>query len=224
VRPSTNTFNDSLFAERGTNFELGLRQLSTRNFSFDFAVYDFQLQNTIVSKKINNADYFENAGRTSQKGIEGRVTWTALRNRGLVLSDLKISNSYTYNHYRFRQYSSKGNDYSGNKLTGVPPVVNVSTIDATLLKKGYLNITGTYVDHVPLDDANSFFANEYLLLGGRMGYRSSLNKIKLDVFMGIDNALNRKYSLGNDLNASGLRFYNAAAPRNYYAGLVLKTL
>jgi iron complex outermembrane receptor protein len=39
------------------------------------------------------------------------------------------------------------------------------------------------------------------------------------VFAGIDNALDEKYSLGNDLNAFGGRYYNAAMPRNYYAGL-----
>jgi iron complex outermembrane receptor protein len=39
------------------------------------------------------------------------------------------------------------------------------------------------------------------------------------VFAGIDNALDETYSLGNDLNAIGGRYYNAASPRNYYIGL-----
>ena len=33
--------------------------------------------------------------------------------------------------------------------------------------------------------------------------------------------LDEKYSLGNDLNAIGGRYYNAAAPINYYFGLNL---
>jgi iron complex outermembrane receptor protein len=224
VRPSTNTFNALLNAESGTNYELGLRQISSKGFSLDLTAYNFQLDQTIVLRhQSDGAEYFVNAGRTSQKGIEARLTWMPLVQSGLFLSDLKISNSYTYNHYRFKHFASDAEDYSGNQLTGVPPVVNVSTIDATILKKGYANLTATYVDHVPLNDANQFYANEYFLVGGRVGYKLELHQVNIDLFAGIDNALNRKYSLGNDLNAAGFRFYNAAAPRNYYFGLTLKT-
>jgi iron complex outermembrane receptor protein len=41
----------------------------------------------------------------------------------------------------------------------------------------------------------------------------------LDFFAGIDNLLNQKYSLGNDLNAVGGRYFNAAPGRNYFAGV-----
>jgi iron complex outermembrane receptor protein len=41
----------------------------------------------------------------------------------------------------------------------------------------------------------------------------------MDLFAGVDNATNKRYSLGNDLNAAGNRYYNAAAGRNFYAGL-----
>jgi iron complex outermembrane receptor protein len=41
----------------------------------------------------------------------------------------------------------------------------------------------------------------------------------LEVYFGADNLLNQKYSLGNDLNAVGNRYYNPSPLRNYYAGL-----
>lgn len=41
----------------------------------------------------------------------------------------------------------------------------------------------------------------------------------LGFFGGIDNILNQKYSLGNDLNAMGGRYYNAAPTRNFYIGV-----
>jgi iron complex outermembrane receptor protein len=40
-----------------------------------------------------------------------------------------------------------------------------------------------------------------------------------ELFIGADNLLDEKYSLGNDLNAFGGRYYNASPPRNYYIGL-----
>ncbi|MEQ9413093.1 MAG: hypothetical protein RIF39_04650 [Cyclobacteriaceae bacterium] len=43
--------------------------------------------------------------------------------------------------------------------------------------------------------------------------------IPINFFAGGDNLLDKTYSLGNDLNAFGGRYFNAAAGRNYYAGL-----
>ena len=63
---------------------------------------------------------------------------------------------------------------------------------------------------------------EYFLLGARVGYQAALSdNFSFEVFTGIDNALDKRYSLGNDLNAVGGRYYNAAAPRNFYVGVKL---
>jgi iron complex outermembrane receptor protein len=56
-----------------------------------------------------------------------------------------------------------------------------------------------------------------------VGFRRILpgGKFRLDVFTGIDNVFDVRYSLGNDFNAAAGRYYNAAPGRNYYAGLSL---
>ena len=41
----------------------------------------------------------------------------------------------------------------------------------------------------------------------------------MELFAGVDNLLNKKYSLGNDINAAANRFYNAAPARNAYGGM-----
>jgi iron complex outermembrane receptor protein len=59
-------------------------------------------------------------------------------------------------------------------------------------------------------------------LGTRIGWRKDLKKKnKLELFAGIDNAFDVTYSLGNDINAAGGRYYNAAPGRNYYGGVSL---
>ncbi|HEX6889726.1 MAG TPA: TonB-dependent receptor, partial [Chryseolinea sp.] len=186
---------------------------------FDVTAYDFELDETIVIQRTpDGAEYFVNAGNTSQKGLEARVSWAPTMNSSL-LSAFKIWTSYTYNHYRFEEYIQDGNDYSGNRLTGVAPTIALLGIDMAF-KKVYVNVTANYTDAIPLNDANTEYADYYFLLGGRLGYRTNLkNVLPFEVFAGIDNALDEKYSLGNDLNAIGGRYYNAASPRNYYVGL-----
>jgi iron complex outermembrane receptor protein len=41
---------------------------------------------------------------------------------------------------------------------------------------------------------------------------------------GVDNLLDQKYSLGNDINGFGGRYYNAAPGRNYYVALLIQFL
>ena len=45
-----------------------------------------------------------------------------------------------------------------------------------------------------------------------------MGKNMLELFTGLDNVFDELYSLGNDINAFGRRFYNPAAGINFYAG------
>jgi iron complex outermembrane receptor protein len=225
--PSRQIFQTDLNAERGTNVEVGVKgDLFQNKIAFDITVYQFQLDETIVIRRDTSLpgepEYFVNAGKTQQRGIEGALTWNIIRKANDNEPALKIWTSYSYNHYRFKDYIQDANDLSGNKLTGVPPTIVNLGLDITGVKNFYTNVTANYVDHIPVNDANSAYANEYLLIGARVGYHAALaTKHQLEIFAGIDNALDKKYSLGNDLNAVGNRYYNVAAARNFYAGLKL---
>ena len=42
--------------------------------------------------------------------------------------------------------------------------------------------------------------------------------MRLNFYVGAENLLNERYSLGNDINALGGRYYNAAPARNFFTG------
>lgn len=219
VRPSTNTFSNTLKAEIGNNIELGARgAVANSKLEYDLVVYDFRLRNTIVvQRNEEGADYFINAGKTSQRGIEALVSYDFAAEDDF-LSDFKLWGSYAYQHYRFKEYL----DFAGNALTGIAPTTASAGLDLTLAKRFTSNITANYVDHIPLNDANTAFAEEYVLVGLRLGWNAQIaDSNRLQLFGGIDNLLDERYSLGNDLNAFGGRYYNAAMPRNYYAGITV---
>ncbi len=222
--PSRQIFDKNIDSERGNNYEAGIKGAINRALNFDLTVYSFQLKKTLVIRRDislpGEPEYFVNAGSTSQRGIEALISWEAIKDGKGFISSFTIWNSYARNNYSFKEFVQAESDYSGNMLTGVPPTVNTSGLDISLKGRFTLNVTGAYVDHIPLNDANEIFASEYLLLGGRLSYTTSIaTQHELEIFAGVDNALNKKYSLGNDLNAFGGRYFNAAAPRNYYAGI-----
>lgn len=220
VRPSAGAYNNDLNSERGINYEIGVRgSLAKNQLQYDIAAYDFRLDETIVIQRTSDgAEFFVNAGKTSQRGLEVKLSWSPELSSG-ILTSFKLWSSYTYNHYRFKNYEQDGNDFSGKRLTGVAPTIALWGLDASL-RKIYLNVTANYTDALPLNDANTAYASEYFLLGSRLGFRSTAGKnFNYEVFAGVDNLLDKRYSLGNDLNAVGGRYYNTAAPRNFYFGV-----
>lgn len=220
VRPSTGNFNNDLNPERGVSYEVGIKGNAFQSLVFDLTAYNFQLRETIVIQRTpDNADYFINAGKTSQKGFEAKVSWEPFLTNKSIVSSFRFWSSYSLNDYYFKDYINDAKDFSGKRLTGVSPNVAVAGTDIMLLNKFYTNITLTYVDHAPLNDANSEFASEYFLMGARAGYKGQIKRLPIEIFGGVDNLLDERYSLGNDLNAFGGRYYNVAAGRNFYFGI-----
>lgn len=223
--PSTATFNNDLEAENGINYELGSKGSFVQNkLNLDLTLYNFQLNDAIVVRRTDDgADYFVNAGGTSQKGLEFHASWQPLSGKSNFISDFKLWSSYTLNDYHFKDYVQGINDYSENPVTGVAPNIFLVGLDIAIRKNIYLNATYTFTDEIPLDDASTAFADAYQLLNARLGYRiNSLKILSLDAFLSVDNLFDERYSLGNDLNAFGGRYYNTAAPRNYYFGIKVR--
>ena len=226
VRASDNVINVDLQAEYGWNYETGLQFKCLDNRLYlDFSTFYFQLKSAIVRRlNDNNTEYFVNAGGTKQFGIESNLTFwiSELRNYGLIRG-IQLNNAYTFSRFTFNAYQTNAGNFSGNVLTGVPRNTIVSSFEIRLPKTFYFFTQHNYTDRIPLDDANSIFASAYHLLQARLGVKNiSLASAKLGIYAGVDNLLNEKYSLGNDLNAFGGRYFNLAANRNFYGGVILK--
>ncbi|HXB07544.1 MAG TPA: TonB-dependent receptor, partial [Puia sp.] len=121
--------------------------------------------------------------------------------------------------FHYSSFVQDTSNFSNHRLPSVPPQLFVTGMDILLQPGLYLNLTYTYSDKVALNDANTAYAGSYSLLGGRLGYRRTMGKLKWDIYAVVDNAGDTKYSLGNDFNAAAGRYYNVAPGRNYFAGV-----
>ncbi|HEY4062655.1 MAG TPA: TonB-dependent receptor [Puia sp.] len=208
--------------EDGIDYEVGTRgSLLHGKLFFDIDAFFFHLKNTIVQRiDTNGIGYSINAGGTDQHGLETFVSYQLADNPHGSFSNVRIWISHTWHDFHYRNFTQDTSNFSGNRLPSVPPQTVVAGLDAVLGIGLYTNITYTYADRIALNDANTAYAGSYNLLGGRAGYRKILKGgLKLDVFGGVDNAFNTKYSLGNDFNAAAGRYYNGAPGVNYYAGV-----
>ncbi|MDO8366518.1 MAG: TonB-dependent receptor [Saprospiraceae bacterium] len=223
IRPSNNVINTDLQPESGWNREAGFRlSVWKSRLQADVSVFRYDLTDAIVRRvDQNGTEFFVNAGGTKQTGVESLITaWlTAPRNTGAIRA-MQITGSYTYSHFLFSNYRDATTNYSGNSLTGVPQTVMVWGIRLQFPQQVSLFIESNFTSKLPLNDGNMIYAKNYHLLQAKISWsRLLVKKVGIEIYVGLDNMLNEKYSLGNDINAFGGRYFNAAAPLNYYAGV-----
>lgn len=224
--PSGGAINTVLEPEYGINYETGLKATNkNRRFYFDVNSFYFRLNNTIVQRRDSaGGDSFINAGSTNQFGIEALLNYSILQKSTGNLKTVAINTTYTWHQFHYKQFIQFTNDFSGNRLPGIAPHAFTTSIDIFFTKGWYLLLNTLYNSKTPLNDANSAFADNYLLAGAKAGKKFNFKKaVVLNFYIGADNILNEKYSLGNDINAFGGRYFNAAPSRNYYAGIHFST-
>lgn len=225
VRSSDNIINTSLLPETGWNREIGLRyQDRNGRLRADVSYFNYRMQDAIVRQlRENGAEFFTNAGEVKQRGFEAALNgWLVMPRRASWIRGLQLGTNITFSHFRFGNYSDSDADYSGNRLTGAPSETVVSNALLLLPRQWSLFIQHNYTSSIPLNDENTFYADRYHLIQAKLFWKTNLaRKTTLQVHIGADNMLNQTYSLGNDINAFGNRFYNASLPRNYFAGLAV---
>ena len=222
VLRSDGLFGTNLQPESGTDYELGMKGTTLQNkLFFDISGFFFDLKNTIVQRiDANNVYYYVNAGSTKQKGVEVYSSYRFVDAPKHFINSAKVFASYALHDFHYGSFKQVNNDFSKNELPGASPNTVVAGLDMSSKAGVYVNITYNYTDKIALNDANTAYAPSYNLLGARLGYKKDFaKKIGFEIFAGADNLFDAKYSLGNDINAFGGRYYNAAAGRNYYAGV-----
>ncbi|RYY98271.1 MAG: TonB-dependent receptor [Chitinophagaceae bacterium] len=214
--PTGGSINPGLGAEWGDNYELGLKGSLGARLAFDVTAFSFALRNTIVQRRTaGGGDHFVNAGGTRQRGVEAALRYALPR--GTFSASSGLWASYTGSRFRYAAFKQLDNDYSGRALPGIALHTVAAGADLWWEERFFATLTYYYSDRLPLNDANSAWAPAYHLVGGRLGWQHWIKgRCRVKLQLGADNLLNERYSLGNDVNGFGGRYYNVAAGRNFY--------
>ena len=238
IRPSDASLNSDLQAERGISYEVGTRgSFFANRLRYELNLFDMEARETIVSSSTDQGTVvFRNIGNTRQRGLEVAMSgwlWQQLRVRSVVYRNaankmptqeptgLRAWASYAYNDFRFGSYPRGSQDLRGNRLTGTTPHTLSAGLNFSERLGFYLSPNLSHQARVTLNDINTETAAGYWVFGARGGWRRTLGRFSANVYAGLDNAIDRSYSLGNDLNAFGNRFFQPAPGRNWYSGAEL---
>lgn len=221
LAPTGSNVNLGLQAAQGWNLGAGCRGYALNDrFYFDISMFLFSQSQAIVQRRDSaGGDYYINAGRTEQNGADILLRYAIIRNSTGILKDVNLAISFTGYRFFYKDFTVLTTDYSAKRLPGIPGHTVNTALDIASRYGIYLNLNYYYCEPIFLNDANTDKAPDYTLLDARMGYRSTFKRVLLDVFAGGNNLLNKRYSLGNDINAAAGRYYNAAPGINFFAGL-----
>lgn len=217
--------NTSIQPETGWNFELGAKGSVSGSLFAELSVYYMKVKNLLVAQRTGEDEYMGiNAGGTNHPGIEARVDYRLINSPSLT-SFFRVNGSYT--RFRFSDFIDRGNDYSGNKLTGTPDLLTNWMLETTHTKGFFLNLHYLTVGKMPLRDDNSIATDAYALANVMGGYENSFKRLSIALTAGIQNLFDVHYASMVLINAVAVgnqspRYYYPGMPRNYKSELSLK--
>ena len=197
-------FNSNLEAQRAVNFEVGLKGMLPGRLRYEFVVYQIWTDDEIVQYELaDGQEYYGNAGKTERHGVEAMIEYEFVP--GLIASA-----AYTYTEAEYTDYNSRGSDFSGNKVPGVPEqhlYAELRYVHSTGL---FAALEGRYIGAFFANDANTVETESYGLLDFRVGWRAEIGSWQLGPYMALSNLTNTEYNDNVRLNAFGGRYFEPA--------------
>lgn len=219
---ATGVFNSALQPEKALTWEAGIKgaHLARGRVDFELSAFLNHVTQTIVRRtNVAGQEYFINEGTTVQKGLELSSFFNILQAKNGPVQRLSLRGAATISNFQFGKQGPNSVVSAARPLTGSAPY----TADAGIWWDTYshlgLAVDVHYSDRIPLADVGTTKAGPYKVVKSRLTFNPTLGRVKIEAFAGVDNPFNRKYSLGNDLNAALGRYYNAAPLRNFILGL-----
>lgn len=209
-------FNPNLEAQRALNFEVGLKGMLPGRLRYEFVVYRIWTDDEIVQYELaDGQEYYGNAGKTKRHGVEAMVEYEFVP--GLIASA-----AYTYTKAEYTDYNSRGSDFSGNQVPGVPEqhlYAQLRYIHSTGL---FAALEGRYIGAFFANDANTVETESYGLLDFRVGWRAEIGAWQLAPYMALSNLTHTQYNDNVRLNAFGGRYFEPAPGFAVQGGLSLE--
>jgi len=223
--PNSSVVYTPLSPQHAWTIEVGTRGEYSR-FEWELSLYRSWFRNELleINDAFGNDIGTRNVPRTNHQGIETSLEIELLRDvlvkkqSNRAGDRLSIDQSYTLNDFHFDQNAV----YGDNRLPGIP----VHVYEAQLL---YQNPFGFYagpnlqcnLSRYPVDEANTLFADSYVLLGFRAGFRRTNG---FSVFIDCRNLTNQHYAASIDVIADARtepnpEIFHPGDGRSFYGGV-----
>ncbi len=203
--------NFALDPARTRHFELGTKWQSATAHA-ELALFRADTRDElVVASSSGGRSVYANAGRTRREGVE--------LGAGFAFAS-RWQSGLTYTWLQATVREGEGALVSGNRIPGVPHSALAATLNWTE-GSWQAELQGSYLSRVMVNDANAESAPPYALFNLTLSHRWQQPSSQVQVFLRVDNLLDRRYVGSVIVNDANGRFYESGAGRALLLGLRL---
>jgi iron complex outermembrane receptor protein len=243
--PTTGSVNEGLVPEKGTQIEIGTKGSFYKNrLYYSVALFNAKFEDKMTRVSVQDPQntatlysYVANGGSLNNNGIEMLLKYEMMKsNKGLITSLRPFANlAFSDFKYDQFQYQTKGknllnddslivNNYDGNQVAGVSPVVfNVGVdVETKLGLYGNANFNYRGAMYYTSDEANQ--TNSFGLLNAKIGYQKTIKRIGVNLYAGANNITGAQSYYMVFVNQLPDAYIPAPYEINFYGGVNIKYL
>lgn len=230
--------NADLKPEIGNQFEAGSKgTLLNNRLGYQVAFFKAVFSNkmTAVAVPLNNTttlySYVVNSGEQDNKGMKVLARYTAYQSNTSFFKSISPFANFTYSDFKYKDFrfqrivsgQVKTEDYSGNKVAGVPPVtVNVG-FDVFTNPGIYASAYYSYRDAMIFTSDGLNKTKSYNLLNAKFGFRHNVgDHFDIDTYFGVNNITGTQYYFMVFINQLPDAYLPGPKATNCFGGINLK--
>ena len=167
---------------------------------------------------------YQNAGRTRRSGAQGSLEYHFLPRWRAQLAYTYLEAVYIDAFHTCSVVPCRVPTLlirSGNRLPGVPRSNAYAKVTWGRRLGWHASLSGQYLSDIPANETNSAHAGAYSVFNLSGGYRADLGAQRLEVFVRLNNLLNRHYVAAVIVNQSSGAYFEPAPGFNVLAGVTL---
>lgn len=230
------SINRNITAEKSINYEIDAKgSFFNSRLGYNFSIFTMAMKGELIPQAITQGvTIYRNAGKTHHTGAELALSYELVRpvKHSHFFSSVKPYMALTYSHFRFKEFQLTDadgkvtDDFKGNEITGIAPWTAFVGLQLENPLGFYGHAHFLFNDKTPLNDANTDFNGVYTTSDFKIGYKKSIRHFTTDLYLGVNNLFDRKYSSLTALNAVAFgggqpAYFNPSPGRNGYIGLNL---
>lgn len=182
------TTNDNLKVENARMWDLSANgMLFDSNFDYQISLFRMNIKDKLTQLWYNDGaggqySYWGNTGHQINKGIEASLGYQYRVDGFISKIEPYVNLSlYDFKYKDFRKETRRGvEDYSGNKIVGVPSTKYSIGLDIDTKIGFYMKNTFNYLSKVYMDFANETEVKGFPQYNAKVGYKKAFGKWELD--------------------------------------------
>ena len=217
--------NFALRPARSNNGEIGAKFQVGRKLSGGIAAFLTHTNDEIVVvSNLGGRSTYQNAGRTRRSGVQASLDYH-------FAPDWEAQFAYTYIDAIYIDAYRTCTTIPcavpnvvvpvGNRLPGIPRNDAYAKLNWGGALGWHASVSGQYMGAIPVNSLNSQYAGAYPVFNVTGGYRGKIWSDPANVFVRINNVLNRRYVGAVIVGAAGGGFFEPAPGANVFAGFTV---